>query len=192
MAIGFSDNWLWDRQQDSNSDWRMLIHAAFASSWFTILVVQTGLIRRDNYRLHKQVGVAGMVIFSGFLITTLPHYFAQYLETGKLAPLSTMIFAQLVVATTLIVFAFLKRKTDSEAHKTNIVVGTFLLLQPAADRAVGHLFGGIGIEWLTLYLAIFTAIIWYHKTVRWQVAVAFVVWAGGVAYFVSQMIGTTS
>ena len=188
MAVGFSDNWLWDRQQESNSDWRMLVHAVFAFSWFTILVVQTGLIRNKNYRQHKRLGIAGMVVFAGFLVTTLPFYGSQFLETGKLAPLSTMVFVQLVLATVLIVIAFLKRKTDSETHKTHIMVGSLLLLQPAADRAIGHLFGRSDVIWLVLYLALFALFVWYHRKIRWQVAAAFVVWAAGVAQFVSRVI----
>lgn len=192
MAIGFSDNWLTDRGQESNSDWRFMVHAFFAFSWFTLLVIQTGLIQRGSRKLHMKTGIAGMVVFAGFLITTVPHYVDQYSTTGKLAPLSTMIFAQLILATILIVMGFAKRKTDSRTHKTNMMVGTFMLLQPAADSAIGHLFGRPDVEWLLLYTILFGLFIWRHKGIRWQITVAFVTWFGGLLYYVNSMMGPAS
>lgn len=57
MAIGFSDNWLFDRAQESNSQPKFLIHAFFAFWWFTLLVIQSGLIRAGNIKLHMRLGI---------------------------------------------------------------------------------------------------------------------------------------
>jgi len=180
MAIGFSDNWLFDTGQPSNSNPKFLIHAFFAFSWFTLLVVQTGLIRKSNTKTHMKIGLAGMVVFAGFLLSTFPMYGQEYLDQGYLDPLSTMIFLQLVFATILIIIGFAKRKTNSLIHKTHIIFGSFMMIQPALDRAVGHLFGEVGIHWLIIYLIIFGLFVWYYKKIKWQIAVGFLVWAGGL------------
>ena len=179
MAVGFSDNWLFDIGQPSNSNPKFLIHAFFAFSWFTILVIQTGLIRKNNTKTHMKLGVAGMVVFAGFLLSTLPMYVQEYLDQGSLDPLSMMIFLQLMFATILIIIGFLKRKTNPLVHKTHIIFGSFMMIQPAVDRAVGHLFGEIGIQWLIIYLVLFGLFIWYYKKIKWQIAVGFLIWAGG-------------
>ena len=45
MVVGFSDNWLYDLDQPSNSAPHFLIHAGFAFLWFSALVVQCALVR---------------------------------------------------------------------------------------------------------------------------------------------------
>lgn len=187
MPVGFSDNWLFDVGQPSNRNPRFLIHAFFAFSWFTLLVVQTGLIRKSNTGTHMKIGIAGMVVFAGFLLSTLPMYALAYYDQGYLDPLSTMIFLQLIFATILIITGFAKRKTDPLIHKTHIIFGSFMLIQPALDRAVGHLFGEVGIQWLIIYLVLFGLFIWYYKKLKWQIAIGFLVWAGGLTNVIMNM-----
>lgn len=187
MAVGFSDNWLFDTGQPSNSNPKFLIHAFFAFSWFTLLVVQTGLIRKNNTKTHMKIGIAGMVVFVGFLLSTLPMYVQEYFDQGYLDPLSTMIFLQLMFATILIIIGFAKRKTNSLIHKTHIIFGSFMMIQPALDRAVGHLFGEVGIQWLIIYLILFGLFIWYYKKLKWQIAFGFLIWAGGLTNVLMNM-----
>lgn len=187
MAIGFSDNWLFDINQPSNSNPKFLIHAFFAFSWFTLLVVQTGLILKNNTKTHMKIGIAEMIVFAGFLLSTLPMYTQEYFDQGYLDPLSTMIFLQLVYATILIIIGFAKRKTNPLIHKTHIIFGSFMLIQPALDRAVGHLFGEVGIQWLIIYLVLFGLFIWHYKKIKWQISVWFLVWAGGLTNVLMNM-----
>lgn len=187
MAIGFSDNWLFDIGQPSNSNPKFLIHAFFAFSWFTLLVVQTGLIRKNNTKAHMKIGITGMIVFTGFLLSTLPMYAQEYFDQGYLDPLSTMIFLQLMFAMILIVIGFAKRKKNPLIHKTHIIFGSFMLIQPALDRAVGHVFGEVGIQWLIIYLILFGLFIWYYKKIKWQIAVGFLVWAGGLTNVLMNM-----
>lgn len=127
-----------------------------------------------------KVGIAGMIVFAGFLLSTLPIYAQEYLVQGYLDPLSTMIFLQLMFATILILIGFLKRQTNPFIHKTNIIFGSFMMIQPALDRVVGHLFGEVGIQWLIIYLVLFGLFVWYYKKINWQIAGGFLVWAGGL------------
>lgn len=181
MLIGFSDNWLTDIGQPSNSQPKFLIHAFFAFSWFTILIVQNGLIKRNNIKAHMRTGIVGFITYVGFLITTLPLYLKEF------EPLSIMVFSQLVFATILIGLAFRNRKKNSEIHKTNIMFGSFLLIQPAWDRAAGHLFGNVGLEWILFYLIFYGLFIWYHKKIKWQVGVGFLIWVAGFTNVILSM-----
>jgi len=60
MMTGFSDNWLYDTSQESNFILKFQVHAFFAFSWFSILIAQTGLIRKNNFKTHKKLGIAGI------------------------------------------------------------------------------------------------------------------------------------
>ncbi len=181
MVIGFSDNWLTDTGQPSNSEPKFLIHAFFAFSWFTILVVQNVFIRKSNIKAHMKAGQAGFLIYIGFLLSTLPLYLKEF------EPLSIMVFGQLVLASILIGIGFYKRKSNPVVHKTNIMFGSFLLIQPAWDRAAGHLFGSQGIEWLVFYILLFGLFIWYHGKVKWQIATGFAVWLAGLTNIILSM-----
>ncbi|HOX81525.1 MAG TPA: hypothetical protein PLJ60_05120 [Chryseolinea sp.] len=181
MMIGFSDNWLYDTNQASNFIFKFQVHAFFAFSWFSLLVVQTGLIRKANYKLHQQIGITGMVIFVGLILSTGYLYLSRYLELGYMAPLSKMVFSQYLFAIVLIVIGFAKRKTDTLAHKTNIIFGSFMLMQPAIDRMVGHLFDDVFvIVWLAVYFILFGLFIWYYKKIKWQFAAGFTIWLAGL------------
>jgi len=134
-----------------------------------------------------QIGIAGMIVFAGFLLSTLPMYAREYFNQGYLNPLSTMIVLQLTFATILIVIAFAKRKTDSLTHKTHMIFGSFMMIQPALDRAVGHLFGQVGIQWLIIYLILFGLFVWYYKKIKWQIAIGFLVWTAGLTNVLMNM-----
>ena len=174
MVVGFSDNWLTDVGQPSNSDPKFLVHAFFAFSWFTILVVQNVLVQRRKIRTHQRLGQVGFLVYCGFLVSTLPLYLKE------LGPLSLMVFSQLVLATILIGLAYRQRRTDPDLHKFNVMFGSFLLVQPAWDRATAHLFGGQGLVWLCLFPAGYALFIWHQRKVRWQLVVGFLVWLAGL------------
>ena len=181
MAIGFSDNWLTNINQPSNSEPKFLIHAVFAFSWFTLLVVQNGLIKKENIKAHIKTGKIGFLVFLGFLLSTLPLYLKEF------EPLSIMVFSQLVLAIVLIGLAYRFRKKNPDLQKTNIMFGSFLLIQPAWDRAVGHLFGSIGLEWILFFLIIYGLFIWHDKKVRWQYVLGFIIWALGLVNVLRHM-----
>ena len=102
MVIGFSDNWLFDVGQESNSDPKYMIHAFFASGWFTLLVVQAGLIRQERIKIHMTLGIAGMIAYAGFSAATSYIYLTRLLSEGSPEPLAMLNMAMFVFATFLI------------------------------------------------------------------------------------------
>ncbi len=181
MVIGFSDNWLYDTNQESNFIPKFIVHAFFAFSWFSLLVVQTGLIKKNNLKIHQQIGIFGMIIFVGLILSTGWLYLSRYLVLGYMAPLSQMVFSQYLFAIVLTTIAFINRKKNALTHKTNIIFASFLLMQPAIDRAVGHLFDEqFVIVWLITYFILFGTFIWYYKKIKWQFVVGFIIWLAGL------------
>ena len=181
MVIGFSDNWLTDTQQASNYIPMFIVHAFFAFSWFSLLVVQTGLIRKNNYQAHQKVGIIGMIIFFGMIVSTAWLYLTRFLELGYLSYLTQMVFSQLLFAIVLITIGFAKRKSDALTHKTNITFGCLMLMFPAIDRAVGKIFDELyPVVLLLTYFILFGAFVWYHKKIKWQFAVGFIIWLVGL------------
>lgn len=181
MMIAFSDNWLYDIHQASNFIPKFIVHAFFAFSWFSLLVIQTGLIRISNLKTHKRIGIIGMIAFAGMVLSIGYIYLTRYLEIGYMAPLSKMVFSQYLFAIILIIIGFINRKSNALDHKTNIIIGTFFLMQPAIDRFVGHLFDEHFVfVWLFIYLILFASFIWYYRKIKWQLALGFIIWLAGL------------
>ena len=96
--------------------------------------------------------------------------------------------ALFVFATFLIVKGFLIRKQDPDSHKTNIIIGTFMLMEPGISRSLGHLFGkGSESIWLLTYLILFGAFVWHYRKIRWQIGVGFLIWLIGTANIIINM-----
>jgi len=181
MMIGFADNWLYDTNQATNFIPKFIVHAFFAFSWFSLLVVQSGLIRKNNLKMHQRLGIIGIIVFAGMTLSIGYIYLTRYLEIGYMAPLSKMVFSQYVFAVILMCIGFTNRKSNALAHKTNIMFGSFFLIQPAIDRMVGHTFDELFIfVWLFIYVTLFATFLWYYKKIKWQFAVGFLIWLAGL------------
>ena len=164
MVVGFSDNWLFDVRQESNSEPKFLIHAFLAFSWFSLLVVQASLMQARRVAAHMTVGVAGIVAYAGFFAATSYIYVSRALTEGALSRLAVLNVAMFAFATVLIVKAFLVRHKDSRLHKTNIIIGTFMLMEPGISRTLGLFGEGQEPLWLLAYLVELLSILVYRVT----------------------------
>ncbi len=181
MVIGFSDNWLYDIDQPSNSNPKFLIHAFFAFSWFSLLLAQSALIRYGTVSQHRNLGMAGFFIFPAMCLSTGYLYLSRFLEIGYLSPLSKMVSAQLIFAIVLTFIAFAARKKDFQSHKNYIILGSFFLIQPAVDRAVGKLFDAYYVEaWLCTYAILFGLFFWFFKKFNWPLTLGTLIWGIGL------------
>ncbi|ANM31046.1 hypothetical protein ABI59_17890 [Acidobacteria bacterium Mor1] len=188
MVFGFSDNWLTDVGQESNSEPGILIHAFFAFTWFSLLLAQASLVRRGRPGLHMTLGLSGLVVYPAFLVTTIYLYVTRYIETGSIAPLTLLNMACLAYGTLLIARGFAVRKRNPQEHRSDILFGTFMLMEPAISRSLGHLIGkGVEPFWLLTYLLFFGLFVWHARRVRWQVAIGFGIWLAGTINFALHM-----
>jgi hypothetical protein len=187
MAIGFSDNWLFDIGQESNSQPKFMIHAFFAFNWFTLLIIQSALIRKKNFKLHMKLGLLGIVIYYLLTLTIWNLFYESFLlkdDWLKLVrPLET--FSILLVS-----LGFLNRKQNSKKHKEYIMFGTFCLIGPGLDRAVFHIFGpeNMILPMFILYLALFSLFIWYKKGFTWYMGLWAIFWIYSLYPLLSRMI----
>ncbi len=186
MVIGFSDNWLFDTGQESNSQPKFLIHAFFAFSWFTLLVVQTGLIRKRNYKLHMKLGLLGIIIYYLLTITIWNLFFENFMDKNDWMRLVKPLEAFSIVLVTL---GFLNRKKNTQNHKDYIIFGTFCLIGPALDRTVFHLFGPEYMMWpmLILTFGLFGSFIWYKKKFTWYMGLWLIFWTYSLYPLFSRM-----
>ena len=186
MAIGFSDNWLFDVGQESNSQPKFLIHAFFAFSWFTLLVVQTSLIRNKNYQWHFKIGVLGVVVYYLMTLTIWDLYYEAFAAENDWLKLAKPLELLSILLVTL---GFVNRKRNSEKHKEYILFGTFCLIGPALDRSVVHLFGPENMIWpmIISYWLLFGLFVWYKKKITWYMGLWVVFWIYSLYPFISGM-----
>lgn len=152
--FAFSDNLFYDVKQESNSDPKFIIHGLFFLAWFILLVIQTGYIRRGNYKAHRALGVTGMLVGLGVIISTFYVFVAVYkgwdVMPGyvKANRFFTTSFA------VLLLLAYINRKNGIK-HKRYIYVGTLYVLGPVLDRVAGKL----GVVNVSSFM-IFEAVVW--------------------------------
>lgn len=177
MMVGFSDNWLWDTGQDTNFIPRFIIHAITAFGWFTILVIQNGLIKKRNVKLHMTLGLLAMFIYAAMLISLGYLDYELYEEFGRIDKMSLNTSIQAVIATVIIGNGFLNRKGDLNEHKFLMTFGTFCLIQPSINRTAWH----ISEEYFLfvhafIYMILFSSIVWYKRKLTWYMIVWLLVW----------------
>lgn len=157
--IAFSDNLLFDIQQESNSDPLFIIHGLLMFTWFVIVVIQTNHIRKLNIKSHMRLGIAGFVI-ALLMIFLISYIYLFKIETrfdelpffGK----ANRIFFPFFII--LILLAYLK-KNKAEFHKHAIMVGILLVMEPLLSRVAANT--GTKSEivapaiWLILWLSLF-------------------------------------
>lgn len=190
MMIGFSDNWLYDVDQPSNSNPKFIIHGLFAFLWYSLFVVQTGLISKRKINLHRKIGIFGILIFAGMTLSTGYLFLSMYLRNGDLNPLSYMTSSQWAFGVVLVIMAYIKRQRDTQLHKTNMLFASLWFLQAAMDRFVEHCIPSIDSGypdfyipvWFLFYGILFTAMIWYYKRIPWQLYIGFFIWTAGLIY----------
>ncbi|MGD0191849.1 MAG: hypothetical protein ABSD74_14005 [Rhizomicrobium sp.] len=136
------------------------VHAVAFVGWLLLLSAQVLLIRTGNLAIHRQLGVAGMVlapvmVVLGFAAAEVVDYLHFGTPQGD-APFLAIQYADLVNFATLAAAAFLLRGQPS-AHKRLIILATIFISDAgwarwwgdAIEKAVGD---GFWQDWLQDYL----------------------------------------
>lgn len=190
MMIGFSDNWLYDVGQPSNSNPKFIIHGLFAFLWYSLFVIQSGFVRKHKIHLHKKLGILGIFIFAGMTFSTGYLFLSMYLKNGDLNPLSYMTSTQWAFGLILVVMAYIKRRSNTRVHKMNMLFANLWFIQAAMDRFVERLIPSLDSGypdfyipvWFLSYGILFTILILYYKHIPWQLYIGFIIWMAGFIY----------
>ena len=115
------------------------VHGVFAFSWILLFLIQTLLIHNRKYRLHQILGILGICIAAGVMVTMIlvGHYVVgrdlkQGLGEFSYSSLLGVITSAFMFIT-LVLFGIIKRKTAS-SHKRFMLLATIVVLWPAWFR----------------------------------------------------------
>lgn len=130
--IAFSDNFLFDVGQESNSNPGYVIHGLLMYAWLGVTVVQTNHIRKLNTKAHIRLGITGFVIallmiLSITYLNTIGQSYSELPFFGKANRIFFPVFAMMIL------LAYLKRDKP-ELHKHLIMVGILLMMEPMLSR----------------------------------------------------------
>lgn len=128
--------------------WIIHLHAVVFGAWLVLLTVQMLLVRRNQLRLHRQLGVAALVILPLMLIlgpaasiTMLRlHFNDPHLDTAFMATQLTNVFGSVALSIT-----GLMMRRDAAAHKRLMLLGMVALAEPGFSRLLADpLYAALG------------------------------------------------
>lgn len=185
--VGFSDNWLYNVGQKSNSNPIFVSHGLIAFAWFSLLVIQTGLIKNKKTKMHMKFGISGIIIFTLLFLSNVIILIDKLISVGKVDADSLASFVLFALATVLIFQGFKERRINSEKHKMYILFGSFLMMRPAIDRVFNKVIDYIPfILMILLYLItylLFFYLFYRHKgKFEWYMGLGLFLWLVGAVY----------
>lgn len=187
MMLGFSDNWLYDVDQPSNSNPIFIVHGLLAFSWFSLLVIQSGLVSSRKVKLHRSLGVYTFVVFLLLIPSSLAIYVEMLVSEGEIDPNGLGLLVLYLFAVLLILMAYKKRRKDLSSHKILMSFGSFLMLRPGIDRVFNKLVDVLPFL-ASIVLYVLTFFVFYYsyfkhrKKVEWYLVAGFIIWLLGAAY----------
>ncbi|MEM7430767.1 MAG: hypothetical protein AAF351_02390 [Pseudomonadota bacterium] len=134
VVIGFFPSyWL----RFTEMPWRLHLHGLTATAWFVFLVVQPYLITRGNVQSHRRVGMVGLVLAGGVVLSGLniiPHNLVneQLPETAGYG--LALVDVVLVGGFTLAVVMAIKTSKRLSDHARWMISTAFWALPPGLFR----------------------------------------------------------
>jgi hypothetical protein len=115
------------------------IHSAFAFAWVILFLVQTSLIHFHKYRIHQLLGLLGLFISAGVMITMIPagmHVVKRDLSQGvgeaSYASLLGVITSGILFFS--LVLAGMVKRNNPASHKRFMLLSIIVVLWPAWFR----------------------------------------------------------
>lgn len=180
MVVGFSSVIIFEGGVPDYYDTRLICHGIINFLWFTLLVVQSALIRSNHQKLHMTLGRMGMIFFFFVVLNILYIFYTTYARRGHFIAVDWMVLFQFMVGLFVIVKGFHNRKYNLMLHKDYILFGSFCLIQPAINRLAG-IFGQYYLAgFIITSLLIVTLFILHWKKIKWPVLAWLVAWGAGV------------
>lgn len=133
------------------------LHAVLMGSWMLLLLAQTTTMATNRGALHRKLGLLSFALWPAIVATMVILVKLLWLRVASAPPGAVPPQAKTLLANVLldqfregllfavfIGWALLVRRTDAEAHKRLMILGTLMLLPAAIDRIAG--------QWLPAFL----------------------------------------
>lgn len=183
-ALGF---WRTFFSQLGNVDVPHMLHGASSTGWLVLVLVQSTLIRSRDYRMHRILGWASVVLFAVLIVTSW-HMLTLMLGPDAALPFAlAKLFAYSdVTALPLLIIAYggaIYYRKDRHVHSRLISVTLLAGLLPAAARMFNRVWTGMdGLifsmhpTYLLMLVVLAAAIFvdWQKGRLRWPFPFAFV------------------
>ncbi len=131
------------------------IHGIIMLIWYTLVVVQTSLIRSGNHSLHITLGKTSSVLAVGIVISGILMTLESYERSGRVDIVTINIF--LIINFIILYSLALLNRKSADKHKRLILFASLAMILPA----LGRITQALGINdfisiplWLILMLAI--------------------------------------
>jgi FtsH-binding integral membrane protein len=139
------------------------VHGAFYFAWMILLVVQSGLINLDRISRHRSLGIMGIALATGMVLTgcTVTLLFANSQVAASDPTAYGLMYTSLMA---LVVFGALftlaiGKTRDPQTHRRLILLATVGVLGAAINRILVSFLGLQNFDYLAIYLVMNTFIL---------------------------------
>lgn len=125
-------------QEHSDAKPHLIVHGIAFTAWFVIAFTQTCLVAAHRTRVHRQLGIAGLIVAVAVVVTgvlTLARRDAPVIDDDPQAAFGLLV--TMIGFSICIVAGMLLRKRPA-AHKRLMLMASFSIIVPAIDRLAGR------------------------------------------------------
>jgi len=192
VFLGFAPTFYLDPWFDTPEDAapmpvHVVVHALFLTAWFVGLVVQSALIRRGRYDAHRTLGVLGVAVFLGVVVTgTFTTLDLLPRDTSPRIPaLATSNTFNLLLFATLVPLAIYHRARPA-VHMRLMLIASITIIGPAVGpgRMLGIFLGSLLPDFVAVPVPLLFWIPWVGAIVAHDLSTrgrvhGATMWAGG-------------
>jgi hypothetical protein len=147
----------------ASTDRAHLIHGVTATLWMTVPILQSWLISRKKFKLHRRLGWATLLILAPILVVSGLHMVQlmvlRYEQTHaiRLLKFTFLDICAMTLFVTFLVLAVLRiRQGDSDGHARYMAGTVLFALEPALERVFVFYVPGVSGFASALYFALIT------------------------------------
>ena len=130
-----------------------------AGLWVLVLIIQPLLIKRKQWRLHRQVGTMAHFIIALFFLSVVLLTHSQQSIEKSFNPIGVFIPFKDLLVLTVAYFIAMKYRKEVRIHARGMIATGIAFIEPALIRTIGTLFPSIGNHYLWTIAIIYTLLI---------------------------------
>ena len=138
LIVGFAPS-VYDRLPQTMPAMRAIVaaHAVLFSSWMVLFIVQTSLVATHHVRMHRWLGIAGVVLAT-VMVVTAPPMAVGLARRGQPSGTDPLVFMLVIVVDVVLFAAFFWSavyfRRRAETHRRLMLLAMTALLAPAISR----------------------------------------------------------